>query len=204
VSSSYSERLWAPAWVHLVVVVASFLLLAAVGLVASPDLWVAVAAGLVFALWMELLVVLSTWGRRIHRDGHWLRVGFGEKLDLRWVSSVEVVHGEETRLIRHRLVNGTPPPSGTTAVAALGGQAGLAVGQFALAWSTFRGLRTRAGRLCPAGVTDAVHAVSGGGATEEWLIASRDPEALAATIREGAAESRDELRSETEAEPELV
>jgi hypothetical protein len=196
-TSAYSERLWVPARVHAAVIVPSFVVLAAVGWVASASIWVAVAAGTGFALWMEFVLVSSTYGRRIRRDGGWLRAGFGEKLDLRWVQSVEVVRGAETRAIRHRLVNGTPPPTGSSAVMALGGQAGMAAGQVALAWSTIRSIRSRRGMMCPAGISDAVHVVNmAGQSADEWLIASHDPERLAATIREGVAEAQAAVRAE--------
>lgn len=192
----YSERLWVPAWTHVAVFAPSWLFLAVIGWFATNDRWLIVGVATGFALWMELLIVGSTTGRRIRRDGIWLRVGFGEKLDLRWVQSVEVVHGRETDAIRHRLLNPSQPPAAATAVAAAGGSAGLAVGDLALAWSTLRGLRSRRGMLCPSGVHDAVHVVNMPGQTaDEWLIASRDPEHLAATIRAGVAEAQAAVRA---------
>jgi hypothetical protein len=50
--------------------------------------------------------------------------------------------------------------------------------------------------MCPTGIHDAVHVVNMPGQTaDEWLIAARDPERLAATIRAGVAEAQAAVRA---------
>jgi hypothetical protein len=186
--AGYSERLSVPLWVHLAFLVPSWLVIAAIAWVGGASHWLLIGSATVFALWMECLVLISTTGRRIRREGIWLRVGWGEKLDLRWVRTVEVVRGSETEAIRQRMLNPSRPPSGAAAVALLGGQAGFAFGQLALAWSSFRGLGARRGLICTAWDHDAVHIVTLSG--DEWLVAARDPERLASMIREGVTDAQ--------------
>lgn len=121
-------------------------------------------------------------------------MGLGEKLDLRWVQSIEPLHGEAVDVIRSRMLDGPRPVRGASTAMVVGGQAGLAVGQFALAWSFVKGIKSRRGLICTMWMHDAVHVLTLDG--EEWLMGSRDPERLAATIREGVAEAKAAARAE--------
>ena len=91
---AFSERLWTPIWVYLLAFAFGAAMATAIALSGPASLELAVLSAVGLGLVFVLIFAFSTTLRRIHFDGIYLRLGFGEKIDLRWVTSIAVVDRE--------------------------------------------------------------------------------------------------------------
>jgi hypothetical protein len=186
----FEERMAVPARVYVVAFAVGAVFIGAITLIggSSPLVLAALAGGA--GAFAALLLWWSTGRRRIRIDDEFLTLGYGDRVDLRWVREIEVVGRDGIRAIRQRLLE---PGAGAAAAAPamLGGRLGLGLGQIALGLSTVSSAERRRGVVCPAWAEQAVHILNlPAQQADEWLVATTRPAELEAALRDAVAEAQ--------------
>ena len=192
--------MWVPWWVYALAIAICGGFFAVIAVLAGVSGWLLLAVALGYGVFMALVLAWSTALRRIRIDDRYLKLGFGDRVDLRWIEEVEPVSGGAVRRIRERLLN-PGAAAGAAAGGMLAGTVGHAFGQVALGLSSLRGVARRRGAVCPAWMKTAVHFTTlPGQGTAEWLVGTRHPDELAATLRAASDEASSQYLSRSDAE----
>jgi Protein of unknown function (DUF3093) len=185
----YEERMWVPWWVYALAIAIGGGFFALIGVLAGASAWVLIGVSLGYGVFMAALFAWSTALRRVRIDDRYLELGFGDRVDLRWIEEIQPVSGDVLRRIRTRMLE---PGAGAGAAAGgmLAGTLGHALGRISLGLSSLRGIGRRRGAVCPAWMTTAVHITTlPGQGTVEWLVGTRRPDELARELREAVDEA---------------
>jgi hypothetical protein len=185
----YEERMWVPWWVYALAIGIGGGFFTLIGILAGISGWALLAVSLGYGVFMAALFAWSTALRRIRIDDRYLELGFGDRVDLRWIEEVQPVSGDVLRRIRARMLD---PGAGAGAATGgmLAGTVGHALGRISLGLSSLRGIGRRRGAVCPAWMRTAVHVTTlPGQGTVEWLVGTRRPDDLAGTLRAASAEA---------------
>jgi Protein of unknown function (DUF3093) len=196
----YEERMWVPWWVYALAIAICGGFFALIGVLGGTSGWFLLAVSLGYGLFMALVFAWSTALRRIRIDDRFLELGFGDRVDLRWIQEVQPVSGGLVRRIRARILD---PGAGTGAAAGgmLAGTLGHALGRISLGLSSLRGLQSRRGAVCPAWMKTAVYITTlPGQGTVEWLVGTRRPDELAEALRRAADDASSQYLALSDAE----